>query len=100
MSLSARTVPGNWQAMDEVARCPVRTRVHAVVWVNYDAVDMANYYTAEIQRFGLFNFKGVPQEAFYAFKAFRELLETPQRGAQAAESDRLQALPIADVRER
>jgi hypothetical protein len=42
-------------------------------------VDMANYYTAEIQMFGLFNFNGVPQKAYYAFKAFRELLDTPRR---------------------
>lgn len=42
-------------------------------------VDMANYYTAEIQMFGLFNFNGVPQKTFYAFKAFRALLDTPNR---------------------
>jgi len=42
-------------------------------------VDMANYYTAEIQMFGLFHFNGVPQKTFHAFKAFRELLETPWR---------------------
>ena len=42
-------------------------------------VDMANYYTAEIQMFGLFNFNGVPQKTFYAFKAFRDLLDTPRR---------------------
>jgi xylan 1,4-beta-xylosidase len=42
-------------------------------------VDMANFYTAEIQMFGMFNFNGVPQKTFYAFKAFRELLDTPRR---------------------
>jgi hypothetical protein len=42
-------------------------------------VDMANFYTAEIQMFGMFNFNGVPQKTFYAFKAFRELLDTPMR---------------------
>jgi hypothetical protein len=42
-------------------------------------VDMANFYTAEIQMFGLFNFNGVPQKTFHAFKAFRELLDTPRR---------------------
>ena len=42
-------------------------------------VDMANFYTAEIQMFGMFNFNGVPQKNFYAFKAFRALLDTPQR---------------------
>lgn len=42
-------------------------------------VDMANFYTAEIQMFGMFNFNGVPQKTFYAFKAFRDLLDTPRR---------------------
>lgn len=42
-------------------------------------VDMANYYTAEVQMFGMFNLNGVPQKTFYAFKAFRALLDTPRR---------------------
>jgi len=42
-------------------------------------VDMANFYTAEIQAFGLFSFHGVPQKTFYAVQAFHELLETPCR---------------------
>jgi hypothetical protein len=42
-------------------------------------VDMANFYTAEVQVFGMFNFSGVPQKTFYAFKAFRALLDTPRR---------------------
>jgi len=42
-------------------------------------VDMANYYTAEVQMFGMFNLNGVPQKTFYAFRAFRALLDTPQR---------------------
>ncbi len=42
-------------------------------------VDMANYYAAEVQMFGLFNFNGVPQKTFYAFRAFRALLDTPRR---------------------
>ena len=42
-------------------------------------VDVANYYTGEIQGFGLFSFHGVPRKPYYAFKAFRELLNTPVR---------------------
>lgn len=42
-------------------------------------VDMANFYTAEIQMFGMFNFNGVLQKTFYSFKAFRALLDTPRR---------------------
>jgi hypothetical protein len=44
-------------------------------------VDMANCATAEIQMFGLFNLNGVPQKTYYAFKAFRDLLDTPRRVA-------------------
>lgn len=42
-------------------------------------VDAANFYTAEVQMFGMFNFNGVPRKSFYAFKAFRALLDTPLR---------------------
>jgi hypothetical protein len=42
-------------------------------------IDMANYYAADIQLFGLFNFYGVPQKTYHAFHAFRELLDTPRR---------------------
>jgi len=47
-------------------------------------VDMANFYTAEVQMFGMFTLTGVPRKNFYAFKAFRALLETPQRVRTAA----------------
>ena len=42
-------------------------------------VDAANFYTAEVQMFGMFNLNGVPRKSFYAFKAFRALLDTPRR---------------------
>lgn len=42
-------------------------------------VDMANFYTAEVQMFGLFNLNGVPRKNFHAFQAFRALLDTPLR---------------------
>jgi len=44
-------------------------------------IDVANYYTGEIQGFGLFTFDGVPKKTFYALKAFRALLDTPIRVA-------------------
>jgi len=44
-------------------------------------IDVANYYTGEIQGFGLFTFDGVPKKTFYAIKAFRALLDTPIRFA-------------------
>jgi xylan 1,4-beta-xylosidase len=42
-------------------------------------VDAANFYTAEVQMFGMFNLNGVPRKNYYAFKAFRGLLDTPRR---------------------
>lgn len=44
-------------------------------------VDVAAYFTGEIQGFGLFDFHGTPRLTFQAFRAFRALLETPQRVA-------------------
>jgi hypothetical protein len=40
---------------------------------------VANYYTGEVQAFGLFDYSGAPKSSFYAFKAFRQLLDTPRR---------------------
>ena len=42
-------------------------------------VTVANFYTGEVQGFGLFHFSGVPKSSFYAFKAFRQMLDTPIR---------------------
>lgn len=42
-------------------------------------LDAANFYTGEIQGFGLFSIHGVPNKNYYAFKAFRQMLDTPQR---------------------
>jgi hypothetical protein len=47
-------------------------------------LDMANYYTAEIQAFGMFTIHGTPRKNFHAFRAFSRLLETPCRVASAA----------------
>ncbi|MGE5611092.1 MAG: GH39 family glycosyl hydrolase [Bacillota bacterium] len=52
-------------------------------------VDVANYYMADNQGFGMFSANGVPQKSFYALKAFRMLLNTPlrleTRGTQPAD---------------
>ena len=42
-------------------------------------VDMANFFTADTQMLGMFTDFGVPKKNFYAFKAFRMLLDTPRR---------------------
>jgi len=42
-------------------------------------VDAANYYTGDTGPFGLFDRCGVPKKTYHAMKAFRMLLDTPQR---------------------
>lgn len=42
-------------------------------------LDVANYYSADIQGFGLFNAYGVPLKCYSTFRAFRRLLDTPRR---------------------
>ena len=42
-------------------------------------VDAANFYTGDHGSFGLFTREGEPRKTFYAFKAFRMLLDTPRR---------------------
>ncbi len=51
----------------------------ALISMQAAPVDMANFYTAEVQAFGMFTLNGVPRKNFYAFRAFRDLLETPLR---------------------
>lgn len=43
-------------------------------------IDVANYYTGEVQGFGLFDFHGTPKATFHAFRMFRRFLDTPLRG--------------------
>ena len=47
--------------------------------LQWEPVDMANFFTADTQMLGLFTPDGVPKKNFYAFKAFRMLLDTPER---------------------
>jgi hypothetical protein len=49
-------------------------------------VAVANYYSADTGGFGLFNWYGAPRKTFYAFKAFKALLDTPLR-VEAAGGD-------------
>lgn len=42
-------------------------------------VDVGNYYSGETSAFGLFDRVGVPKKTYYAMKAFRMLLDTPNR---------------------
>ncbi|WP_269541055.1 GH39 family glycosyl hydrolase [Cerasicoccus fimbriatus] len=42
-------------------------------------VDAAHYYTGDMSRWGLFSPAGTPNTTYFAFKAFNELLKTPNR---------------------
>ena len=44
-------------------------------------VDMANYYTADTNPWGMFDHYGVPGRVYYAFLAFQQLTTTPHRVA-------------------
>ena len=64
-------------------------------------VDVANYYTGEIQGFGLFDFNGVPKKTFHDFRAFRRLLDTPLRtAATVVGSSRVTAVAGVDAARR
>lgn len=44
-------------------------------------VDVANYYSGDTQRWGMFDQYGVPRKVYHAFRAFNELCRTPRRVA-------------------
>ncbi len=44
-------------------------------------LDMANYYTADTNPWGMFDGFGVPGRVYYAFVAFNQLMKTPNRVA-------------------
>lgn len=60
----------------------------ALILFQDSPVDVANYYTGDTLRWGLFANFGVPNKCYFAFKAFRWLLDTPRRvaceGSEAA----------------
>lgn len=51
----------------------------ALMLLQDSPLDVGNFYSADVQGFGMFNEYGVPKKSFYAIKAFRTLLETPDR---------------------
>ena len=51
----------------------------ALVLLQDAPLDAANYYSADIQGFGMFTEHGAPKKAFYALKAFKMLADTPLR---------------------
>jgi len=57
-------------------------------------LNVANYYTADDSPWSMFNEFGVPGKVFFAFKAFRRMLDTPNRVAVEGElgADEVSAL--------
>ncbi|MCX7047411.1 MAG: hypothetical protein NTX50_18240 [Candidatus Sumerlaeota bacterium] len=59
----------------------------ALIFLQDSPVDVANYYRSDTDGFGMFTANGTPRKSFHAFKAFRQLLATPERlttsGSQA-----------------
>jgi len=53
----------------------------ALVLLQDAPLDVANYYTGDTARWGLFDPYGIPNKTYYAFKAFKQLLDTPNRVA-------------------
>jgi hypothetical protein len=61
-------------------------------------VDVANFYSADTGGFGLFDEFGGPKRTFYAFKAFRAMLDTPHRiEATGGDAGRLAVLAGVDA---
>lgn len=61
-----------------------------LVYLQDSPVTVANYYSGDINQFGLFTRHGVPNKTFHAMRAFRMLLDAPLRveasGARPGES--------------
>lgn len=53
--------------------------VAALILLQDAPIDVAQYYTGEIQGFGLFTIDGEPKRTFHGFRLFRDLLSTPIR---------------------
>jgi hypothetical protein len=53
--------------------------VTALLQLQDAPLDAANFFHGELGGFGLFNEHGVPLKSYYAFRAFSELLQMPQR---------------------
>ena len=64
------------------------------------SIDVANYYDGQPSALlcGLFDYYGVPQKTFYAFKAFRELLDYPERieSKESSDLDEFHTVAVAD----
>jgi hypothetical protein len=89
-------LPDNsWEPLSRTATASVRQRAHdamagapgaafiacAQLELQDAPLDVANLFHGELGAFGLFNEFGVPQKNYHAVRAFRNLLDTPERVA-------------------
>ncbi|HEX8201697.1 MAG TPA: hypothetical protein VF590_14535, partial [Isosphaeraceae bacterium] len=72
----------------------------ALLTLQDSPVDGAYYYTADTNPFGLFTRHGVPRPTFHAFRAFRTLIETPDRLATSGAQPGRLAVGAGMSRER
>lgn len=71
-----------WDEWDIVRQNPATAAFAAsgLIYLQNSSTDIANYYRGDTWRWGgLFTSEGTPGKAFYAFKAFKMLLDTPNR---------------------
>lgn len=52
---------------------------NVLMLIQDEPIDVANFYTTTAGLFGIFSGYGEPLKAYYAHKAFAELLKTPKR---------------------
>lgn len=105
-------LPDNqWIALDATTQGPPRDRYFAratgpegaafaaavLTTLQDTPVDAANFFATNTQPLGLFNEHGTPRKAFYAFKAFARLLETPVRLETRVDGGRLHACAGTDA---
>ena len=108
-------LPGNsWAPLSRDTAAPVRQRAYeemagapgaafiasALIELQDVPLDVANLFHGELGAFGLFNEFGVPQKNWFALRAFRELLDTPQRvGTEGGVASQLSLAAARDASE-
>ena len=69
----------------------------ALIALQDSPLEIANFYSADNQPFGMFSFHGTPKKTYHVFKAFRTLLDLPIRAEVGGASAGQPAL-LAGVR--
>jgi hypothetical protein len=87
-------VPGGTQKYYEITRSAFGAAFDASVLIALQdaSVDIATFYTGTNMFMGLFSYAGDPTKAYYAFLAFRRLLDSPERIPVEGAGERLKVL--------